>query len=329
MSSLIFASIIISDKFSVLNTNSEGIVIKSTGSWYLVRDKDTGEHINCKIKGKFRIEGIKTTNPVCVGDHVVYKKFNIDNTGLITEIRPRENYIIRRATKLSKQSHIIAANIDQAILIATLAKPRTSTGFIDRFLVTAEAYHIPVVIVLNKTDIYDEEMKKQHDEIMQIYSKIGYKTLGVSALKKKNIEAVKEIMKNKISLIAGHSGVGKSELINVVQPGLDLKTADISNYHQKGKHTTTFAEMFELSFGGYIIDTPGIKEFGLVDFEKDEVWEFFPEMRKYSSGCQYYNCTHVHEPGCAVIEALKKGEISTVRYNNYLSIIEEDGTRRR
>ncbi len=309
--------------------NHEGIVLKSTGSWYIVRDIITGKKINCSIKGKFRMEDIKTTNPVCVGDHVLFIKSPDDENGVISKIKERQNYIIRKATKLSKQSHIIAANIDQAILIATFIQPRTSTGFIDRFLVTAEAYHIPAVIIFNKTDLYNEKVKKLHDEVTSSYMKIGYPCLAVSALKGDNVSIVKDLMKGRVSLMAGHSGVGKSELINVVEPHLKLKTADISSYHQKGKHTTTFAEMFELSFGGFIIDTPGLKEFGLVDFRKEEVWEFFPEMRELSPDCQYYNCTHVHEPGCAVKEAVEKGDISKFRYKNYLNILEDDEFRRR
>ena len=325
----ISVNIIISNKTSGLRSDSVGIVIKSTGSWFLVTDQLTGKKINCKLKGKFRIEGIKTTNPVCVGDHVIYSDNPDEDTGIITEIKERDNYIIRKATKLSRQSQIIAANIDQAMLIATLSHPRTSTGFIDRFLVTAEAYHIPAVIVFNKTDLYDEKLRKQHDEVIRVYSGIGYPCLAVSALNGENISAVKKIMQDKVSLMAGHSGVGKSELINALEPLLNLKTGDISSYHKKGKHTTTFAEMFELSFGGFIIDTPGLKEFGLVDFKKEEVWEFFPEMRKLSPLCQYYNCTHVHEPDCAVKKALANGEISDFRYQNYLNIIQEDEFRRR
>jgi len=312
-----------------LSKNLEGIVLKSTGSWYVVRENNTSRRINCRIKGKFRIEGIKSTNPVCVGDNVVFTEFPNDENGLIIEIKERQNYIIRKATKLSKQSHIIAANLDQAILIATLSNPRTSTGFIDRFLVTAEAYHIPAVIVFNKIDLYDGELIKQHDEISGVYSRIGYPCLAVSALKGDNFDEVKDMMKAKVSLLAGHSGVGKSELINSLEPGLNLKTADISSYHKKGKHTTTFAEMFELSFGGYIIDTPGLKEFGLVDFEKDEVWERFPEMRELSPKCQYNNCTHVHEPDCAVKKALEIGYVSAFRYKNYLNILEDDEFRRK
>lgn len=298
----------------------KGIVIKSTGSWHTVQTDD-GMTIHCKLKGKFRVKGIKTTNPLAVGDKVTIKILPEEETGLITGISPRHNYIIRKATKLSKVSHIIAANIDQAFLIVTLAEPRTSTGFIDRFLVTAEAYHIPACIVFNKIDIYDSEIESLLDELTGIYENTGYPCYHVSALKGDDIEFLEEKMKNKVTLFAGHSGVGKSALINTLQPGLNLKTKPISEVHQKGKHTTTFAEIIPLSFGGYIIDTPGIKEFGLYDLKKEEIPERYPEMRALMHNCKYNNCMHVHEPGCAVKEAVENGEISKLRYYNYLSII--------
>jgi len=329
ISKKVSGNIITSAKKIILSKNFEGIVVKSTGSWYVVREKSTGKQINCRIKGKFRIQGIKSTNPVCVGDRVLFIELLNEESGLIIEIMERHNYIIRKATKLSRLSHIIAANIDQAILIVTLTHPRTSTGFIDRFLVTAEAYHIPAVVVFNKIDLYNVELQKQHDEVTRVYSRIGYPCIAVSALRGDNLAAVKKIMTDKVSLMAGHSGVGKSELINAIEPRLNLKTGDISSYHRKGKHTTTFTEMLELSFGGYIIDTPGLKEFGLVDFKKEEVWERFPEMRELSPSCQYNNCTHIHEPGCAVKEALEKGNVSAFRYKNYLNILEDDEFRRR
>lgn len=307
----------------------KGVVAKSTGSWFLVRKDGSKSYINCKIKGKFRIEGIKSTNPVCVGDHVIFSLLPDNETGIITDIEERHNYIIRKATKLSKQSHIIAANIDQAILIATMINPRTSTGFIDRFLVTAEAYHIPSVIIFNKLDLYDQEVLQKLNKIIKVYTDVGYQCLTVSALRGDNVKDVKEVMKDQVSLVVGHSGVGKSELINTVDLALKLKTGDISRYHNKGKHTTTFAEMFELSFGGFIIDTPGLKEFGLIYLEKEEIWERFPEMRGLSPRCRFYNCTHVHEPGCAVKEALERGDISDFRYKNYLNILEEDEFRRK
>ncbi len=299
----------------------EGIIIKSTGSWYTVKDSE-GNYIDCKIKGQFRIKGIRTTNPLAIGDRVYFKKDG--DAGLITKIEERKNYIIRKATKLSKQSHIIATNIDQAIIIATLAAPRTSTGFIDRFLVTAEAYHIPAIIVFNKIDLYNEKLFHSLNEIKKIYEDAGYSCYEVSVLEKKNLDLIFKLVENKVSLFSGHSGVGKSALINQIEPGLNLKTGEISAMHKKGKHTTTFAEMIELKCGGFIIDTPGIKEFGLIHFEKEEVAERFPEMRRYMHSCKFNNCTHVHEPGCAVIEALENGFVSKSRYQNYLNILNDD-----
>ncbi|MCD4745626.1 MAG: ribosome small subunit-dependent GTPase A [Bacteroidales bacterium] len=306
-----------------MQSQGTGTVIKSTGSWFIVQQED-GKIIKCKLKGKFRIKGIKTTNPVAVGDNVIFKCLPDKGMGLIIQILPRNNYIIRKATKLSKISHIIAANIDQAFIIITLAQPRTSTGFIDRFLVTAEAYHIPANIVFNKIDIYDNSLKELHKKLTDIYTKIGYNCYAVSALRGDNIESFGEVIKDKKVLFTGLSGVGKSALINAIEPKLNIKTKDISFYHNKGKHTTTFAEMYKITFGGYIIDTPGIKEFGLINFEKQEVSERFPEMRKLMLNCRFNNCTHVHEPDCAVKDALEKGIISNSRYNNYLSILNDD-----
>ncbi len=298
----------------------EGIVIKSTGSFYTVK-QDDGAIIQCKLKGKFKIEGLKATNPVVAGDRVGFKYLDDKTTGLINKIQKRKNYIIRKATNLSKLTHIVAANIDNAFLIVTLAEPRTSTGFIDRFLVTAEAYSIPTHIVFNKIDINDKELKNRRNELIEIYTKIGYKCYEVSALKEINIDILKEKMKDKINLFAGHSGVGKSELINKIEPGLSIQIGEISKVHNKGKHTTTFAEMHELSFGGYIIDTPGIKEFGLIDFYKEELFHYFPEIFRISSECQFHNCTHEHEPNCAVIRAVEEGIISETRYKNYINIL--------
>jgi ribosome biogenesis GTPase len=301
----------------------EGIVIKSTGSWYTVKDID-GNYVDCKIKGKFRIKGIRTTNPVAIGDKVFFKKQENDKAGLITKINERKNYIIRKATNLSKQSHIIASNIDQAVLIVTLAEPRTSTGFIDRFLVTAEAYHIPAHIIFNKIDLYDEALLASLKQNRKIYEKIGYPCHDISVLEETNLDEIYTLVKDKVNLFSGHSGVGKSALINKIQPGLNLKTGQISTAHKKGTHTTTFTEMIEIDKGGFIIDTPGIKEFGLIHFEKEEVAERFPEMRKYMHDCKFNNCTHVHEPCCAVIEAFKKNKISKSRYYNYLNILNDD-----
>jgi len=259
-----------------------------------------------------------------VGDNVVFDLEKESKTGTIRQILPRQNYIIRRATKLSKVSHIIAANIDQAFLIVTLALPRTSTGFIDRFLVTSEAYHLPAGIIFNKIDLYDEKIIQLQQELTAIYQNAGYMCLSVSALEGTNLDKVESSLKGKRTLLSGHSGVGKSALINAVQPGLDIKTKELSGYHKVGVHTTTFAEMHKLSFGGFIIDTPGIKEFGLTEFNRKEIAERFPEMRKYMHDCKFNNCTHTHEPECAVLRALEKGEISLSRYKNYLSILSDD-----
>lgn len=302
----------------------KGLVIKSTGSWYNVRD-DSGTIVECRLKGQLRLKNNKATNPVVVGDVVDFEYHSAnDLTGAITGVCERKNYIIRRSIKLSKQTHVIAANLDHAFLIATLAYPRTSTGFIDRFLVTAEAYHIPASVIFNKTDLYNDELRKLHDFLVDLYTGIGYTCYAVSALNGDNMNDVREAVKDKICLFSGHSGVGKSELINSIQPGLNLKTGIISAMHLKGKHTTTFAEMIELKQGGYIIDTPGIKEFGLIDFTKEEVGLFFPEMKELLHHCQYYNCIHVHEPRCAVKTAVENGSISASRYRNYLAIINDE-----
>ena len=297
----------------------EGIVIRSTGSRHMVRTAG-GENFECILKGIFRIRGLKATNPITVGDSVDFELPRDKNTGIILNIKARRNYIIRKSTKLSKSVHILAANIDRAFVVATLAFPRTSTGFIDRFLVTAEAYKIPVTILFNKTDLYDKTLEKKHKELCALYEEIGYPCIGISALKGTNMERVRVAMKDKVSLMAGHSGVGKSAIINFLDPGLELKTGEISFYHRKGKHTTTFAEMHPLSFGGYIIDTPGIKEFGLVDFYREELTHYFPEMFCLLKDCQFHNCTHIHEPNCAVLKAVDEGRISPSRYTNYLNI---------
>jgi ribosome biogenesis GTPase len=299
----------------------KGIVIKSTGSWYNVMAPD-GSVINCRIKGVFRIKGIKTTNPIAVGDHVEYEMEG-DENGVIHKIEERKNYIIRKSINLSKQSHIIAANLDQALLIVTLALPRTSAGFIDRFLLTAEAYHIPTSIVFNKIDLFehDEEMMTELNEFIAIYEKTGYTCYKVSATEHTHIQPLQRITKNKTTLISGHSGVGKSTLVNAMDNKLNLRVGEISDVHFKGKHTTTFAEMHTLSYGGFIIDTPGIKELGLVDMEKEEISNYFPEMRALKNNCKFNNCLHVNEPKCAVMEAVEKGEIAPSRYNSYLGII--------
>jgi ribosome biogenesis GTPase / thiamine phosphate phosphatase len=297
-----------------------GRVVRSTGSFYTIAGSD-GVHIECRLKGKFRIKGIKTTNPVAVGDWVEYEIDSSGNGGMITGIEQRNNYIIRRSTNLSKVSHILASNLDQAILVATLAMPRTSSGFIDRFLVTCEAYRIPAIVVFNKTDLYKGDLNDDYLSLKSVYQEVGYRCLGVSALTGHNTSEFRDLLHNKTTLISGHSGVGKSALINAIEPSLNLKTGIISEYHNKGKHTTTFAEMLSLSFGGYIIDTPGIKEFGLLDFQRDELTHFFPEFFRLLPECQFYNCTHEHEPGCAVKQALGRGELSTIRYQNYLNML--------
>lgn len=302
----------------------EGKVIKSTGSWYSVLDQH-GEVFECKLKGKFKIRGIRTTNPLAVGDNVEFSTLDGEETGVITGILPRKNYIIRKATKLSKESHILAANLDQAVVIATLAEPRTSTGFIDRFLITAEAYHIPAVIVFNKIDLYSGEQMRNMQDLIETYEGAGYSCLNISAVRGDNMDNLKNLLADKISLLAGHSGVGKSAAINHIEPGLNLKTKPISQVHRKGVHTTTFARMFSLSFGGYIIDTPGIKEFGLFELEKATLAERYPEMRALMHDCKYTNCTHMHEPGCAVKNAVEEGRISHMRYEGYIRImLDED-----
>lgn len=300
----------------------KGIVIKSTGSWYSVRLVD-GEQIQARIKGKFRLQGIKSTNPIAVGDNVVLKKEE-DGTAVINEIEKRKNYIIRKSINLSKKSHILAANVDQAILIVTISQPKTYTAFIDRFLVTAEGYHIPTVIVFNKIDIYSDSEKKELIFLKTSYEKIGYQCLEVSATEKINLEKLKDVMKGKVSMISGHSGVGKTTLLNTIDPTLKLKTSEISEMHKAGKHTTTFAEMFELPFGGFIIDTPGIKAFGLIDFDKAELSHYFLEMRARLDGCQFNNCLHINEPKCAIKDAVENNEIAEFRYLNYLSTYKDD-----
>jgi len=301
----------------------KGTVIKSTGSWYQVLGEDN-EIYECRLKGTFRLKDQKNTNPITVGDHVEIEIEPNAYKAVITFLEDRKNYIIRKATKLSKQTHIIASNIDQAILIVTLAYPRTSTGFIDRFLVTAEAYSIPTIIVFNKIDLFEGEGMQIVNELASIYQKAGYKTLFTSAFKNIGIGDLKAIMKDKVSLISGHSGVGKSSLINTLEPTLNLKVSEISETHEKGKHTTTFAEMFPLSFGGFVIDTPGIKEFGMVDIKPEELGHFFPEIRELMQFCKYNNCLHQNEPACAVRNAVQENIISEERYINYLNILNSE-----
>lgn len=300
-----------------------GLVYKSTGSWYTVKT-DLGAVYQCRIKGKFRIEDFKSTNPIAVGDvvDVTLETKNNETTGVISTIHDRKNYIIRKSVKLSKQTHIIASNVDQVFLLITMDNPPTSTSFIDRFLVTAEAYSVKTILLFNKIDTYDEETLNEVKYLAHIYRKIGYECIGISAKTGKNVEKVKALMKDKVSMFAGHSGVGKSTLINTIEPGLDLKTKEISMQHMLGQHTTTFAEMFDLSFGAKIIDTPGIKGFGVVDMDNEEVGDYFPEFFILKQDCKFNNCLHIDEPKCAVKEALDKDEIAFSRYRSYVQILE-------
>ena len=299
-----------------------GIVYKSTGSWYLVKTEDNVFY-ECRIKGKFRMQGIKSTNPLAVGDVVDFEveSTNDVETGVINEIHERTNYIIRKSVNLSKQTHIIAANVDLVFLLITINNPPTFTSFIDRFLVTAEAYSIDTVLVFNKIDSYELEQRAEVMYLKDIYEKIGYRCIEVSATENKNVDFVKEMMLGKTSMFIGHSGVGKSTLVNTIEPALELKTKEISNQHKQGQHTTTFAEMFDLSFDAKIIDTPGIKGFGVVDMEKEEVDSYFPEFLAIKNDCKFNNCLHLEEPKCAVKEAVEDEEISYSRYKSYLQII--------
>ncbi len=298
-----------------------GLVIKNTGSWYLVKT-DEGNCVECKIKGNFRLKGIRSTNPVAVGDYVNII-LNQEGTAFISEIEDRKNYIIRRASNLSKQSHIIAANLDQCMLIVTVNYPETSTTFIDRFLASAEAYRVPVKLIFNKIDTYNEEEKSYLEALIHLYTSIGYPCFKVSAKQQIGIEAINNELEGKITLLSGHSGVGKSTLINAILPDATAKTGEISSVHKKGMHTTTFSEMFELPQNGYLIDTPGIKGFGTFDMEEEEIGHYFPEIFRTSADCKYGNCTHRNEPGCAVREAVENHFISESRYNSYLNMLED------
>lgn len=306
-----------------------GIVFRSTGSWYDVRHSQSKVFFKCRLRGKLRLQGFRTTNPIAVGDRVRFEvEDEAKHQGVITDIEARNNYIIRQSVHRTAHAHLIAANIDQAILIATLAMPRTSFGFIDRFLVSCETFRIPAIIVFNKRDILSEEGLAYQAEIMDMYRQIGYTCLDTSVVEAYHIDEFARLLENKVSLLSGHSGVGKSSLINIIKPDLQLKTAEISAYSQKGKHTTTFAEMFELSDNTYIIDTPGIKEMGLFDIGEQELSHYFPEMRQYLGQCRYHNCTHVHEPGCQVREAVEVGKIHPIRYQSYLSMLANEDNRR-
>ncbi len=304
-----------------------GLIVKTTGSIHTVKYET--EFINCKIKGNYRLKDIKTTNPVTVGDIVDFYQEESGKLGLITRIHERRNYIIRKSINLSKEAHLLAANIDQAFLIITLAFPETRLEFIDRFLITAEAYHIVTKLIINKLDLYNKVKLEYLQHVKNIYSAIGYECIEISALSGTNIDRLVVMMKDKINLIAGNSGVGKSTLINFIEPKLNLKVDEISDYHKTGKHTTTFSEMFEMDFGGYLIDTPGIKGFGIIDFDRQEVGHFFPEIFKASANCQYYNCSHTHEPNCAVKKAVGEGSIADSRYRSYMHILNDKNQKYR
>lgn len=303
----------------------QALVIKSTGSWYTVKTTK-GQVLDCRIKGRFRIKDIKSTNPIVVGDLV-----SIEQEGkswLITTLEERKNFIVRKSVNLSKQTHIIASNVDQAILMVTIQNPVTTTGFIDRFLAAAQSYSIDLLIIFNKLDIYNKERMRKQQELHNLYEKIGYSCIAISVLHD-NLDAVKAAMKNKVNVIAGHSGVGKSTLINKLQPGLNLMTKTISETHKQGQHTTTFSEMYQLHFGARIIDTPGIKGFGLVEMKKEELGDYFKEFLNLKQKCKFHNCIHINEPDCAIKEALTKGSIAESRYASYLSMLEEETTYRR
>lgn len=298
-----------------------GLVIKNTGSWYTVRT-DEGLDVDCKIKGNFRLKGIRSTNPVAVGDIVDIVR-NQEGTAFITAIHDRRNYIIRKSQNLSKQSHIIAANVDQAFLIVTVNYPQTSTIFIDRFLATAEAYSVPIVLVFNKTDILSDEERHYQEMMMRLYETVGYKCVAVSATTGLGMDAIPPMLKDKKTLLSGNSGVGKSTFINHILPGANLRTSEISDAHNTGMHTTTFSEMLELPEGGYLIDTPGIKGFGTFDMEPEELTSYFKDIFHFSKECRFNNCTHTHEPGCAVLKAVEDHYIAASRYQSYLSMLED------
>lgn len=303
-------------------------MIKNTGSWYTVKTVE-GSVVECKIKGNFRLKGIRSTNPVAVGDHVEIE-LNSQNTAFITAIGDRKNYIIRKSQNLSKQSHIIAANVDQAFLVVTVERPQTSTTFIDRFLATAEAYSVPVVLVFNKTDLLDDSLMRYQRMMTDLYETVGHKCVSVSAETGEGMDELMEMLRDRITLLSGHSGVGKSTIINRLLPGVNLRTAEISDAHNTGMHTTTFSEMLPLPGGGYIIDTPGIKGFGTFDMEPEELTSYFKEIFRFSKDCRFSNCTHTHEPGCAVLKAVEDHYIAASRYQSYLSMLEDkDGNKYR
>jgi ribosome biogenesis GTPase len=305
-----------------------GLVLKSTGSNYKVLSS-SGSILNCSVKGKLRIKELRTTNPIAVGDNVLFEIDNKNNTGIITEVLDRRNYILRKSSNLSKHSQIIAANIDQVFLMVTIILPETPVEFIDRFLITAEAYRVPARIIINKTDLYRAEEIEKMEYLESMYQKIGYECIRLSIHQQTNLEELKLLMKDKISLISGNSGVGKTTLLNTFSPELNLKTAEISDYHKQGKHITTFPEMHRMPFGGFVIDTPGIRGFGVVDMERNEMYHFFREIFIKSKECRFNNCLHLDEPECAVRKAVEKGEIDFLRYRSYLNIMEGDNRKYR
>lgn len=302
--------------------------MRSTGSWYDVRDKE-GHLWQCRLKGKFKIKELKVTNPIAVGDHVAFEiEDETENTGIILDILPRANYLVRQSVHKTAHAHLLAANVDQAILVVTLFFPRTSLGFIDRFLVTAESFRIPAVLVFNKQDLLNEEMLEFQHELMALYESLGYRCLATTAVANEGLEEVRALLQDKVSVLSGHSGVGKSSLINAIAPDLDLRTKGVSTFANKGVHTTTFAEMFELAPNTYLVDSPGIKELGLVDTDPSEISHYFPEMRDLLNQCRYHNCLHINEPGCAVKEAVSEGEIAMSRFDSYLSMVGGQDNRR-
>lgn len=299
----------------------KALVYKSTGSWYVLRN-EKGEAFNARIKGKFKLDDITSTNPIAVGDEVDYNKEEGEESIVITKIHDRKNYITRQSPHNKHMHHIVAANLDQSILLATLKDPKTSTGFIDRFLVASEAYHVPAILVFNKTDLHTSKEKEKFERIKEVYEKIGYPVYPMSVANNEGVVAVKELLKNKTTLLSGHSGVGKSSFINVIFPENVIKTQEVSGWSGKGLHTTTFAEMFDLPFGGKIIDTPGMREFAMMDIEPQELSHYFPEMKALINDCKFNNCMHIEEPGCAVKLAVEENKIAAERYISYLNILE-------
>ena len=306
----------------------KGLVIKSTGSHYRVLYGE-GNIIECTIKGKFRVRELRTTNPVAVGDNVLFEIEKSQNTGIITELLDRRNYILRKASNLSREYQIIAANLDHVFLMITIILPETPVEFIDRFLITAEAYRIPASLIINKTDLYGEEENTKMEHLSSVYRKIGYECFSISVKNNAGLDVLSEKMREKISLISGNSGVGKTTLLNTFNPSLNLKTEEVSDYHKQGKHVTTFPEMHRMPFGGYLIDTPGIRGFGVVDMERNEIYHFFPEIFRISRDCRFYNCLHLDEPGCAVRNAVEAGIVDPLRYRSYVSILERDDRKYR